>query len=153
MAKRYDASMKTWNQYSIVLDNVDIYVKPRREASDKSNTMHHMVQAIAVEDRVLSEVTDSSRQPIVNIENIQPSHVYPTDNDREAIEKLMCEKVVEILGEMPGVAKLDITIDHHHQHFEEMKRKSQQVQRIFVTCNAIIIWLMWFTKTPPEAVL
>lgn len=127
MAERYDASMKTWKEFNIVLDNVDIYVKPRREASNRSNTMHHMVQAIAVKDRVLTTKTNENRQPMVDIENLQPSHVYPTANDRKAVEQLMCDKIIDVLVEMPAVAKLGISIDHSHQHSAEMKQKSELV--------------------------
>ena len=59
LASRYDLELKEWiadgTKFSIVLDNVDSYVKPRRETKDKGNVMYHMVQAIAVADRVKDE--------------------------------------------------------------------------------------------------
>lgn len=131
MAQRYDIPMKSWEEFSIVLDNVDIYVKPRQETASKSNTMHHMVQAIAVKDRVLSELTNSSRQPLVEIEKLKPADIYPTADDKETIKMLMYDKVKEIISKMPAAAALDIKIQYTHQFSAEMKTKSEEVWRIY----------------------
>ena len=46
---------------NIVMDNVDMPVKPHNDDADKFNKMHHMVQAIAVKDRVFTQTEDDSR--------------------------------------------------------------------------------------------
>lgn len=125
MAARYDIPMNSWREFSIVLDNVDIYVKPRQETATKSNTMHHMVQAIAVEDRVFSD--HLRRQSLVDIDKLKPSVIYPTTQDQQAVRKLMFNKVLEILGTLPAAADLNIKVDHSHKYSAEMKKKSEQV--------------------------
>ena len=48
-----------------------MYVKPRRETNDKTNTMYQMVQAKAVDD--------TSKAPEVPISKVVPEDVYPTE--------------------------------------------------------------------------
>lgn len=129
IATRYDMEMKTWEQYNIVLDNVDIYIKPRRETASVSNKMFHMVQAIAVKDRVLTQKNDKSRQPLVNVDELLPHHAYPTDNDHKELQTLLRHKLEFIITQMPGLGHLagKTQTKKHHKYSDEMKKKSEQV--------------------------
>lgn len=140
LAKRHKVSLaQLENQYCVVLDNVDIYVKPRRETKDKSNTMHHMVQAIAVEERVQPPLS-VSRVPSIPVADIEPEDVYPTVDDGNVMKQLMYWKVVEILKEMPALKGVPLNLpSKRHLYTAEMSRKSKQVILIPTNCDEIFI--------------
>ena len=140
MARRYNVCMESWSQFSLVIDNVDIYVKPRRETADHSNTMHHMVQAIAVKDRVITSINNSTRLPMVPLKDITPADVYPNVDDISALRVLMVEETVALLGQMPALRKLNIKRQGTHEYSWAQKRKSEAVS--MVSCLSTI-WLLF----------
>ena len=128
LAGRWDVSLRTWPQFNIVMDNVDMLVKPRHDDSSKSNKMYHMVQAIAVEDRVLTQADDDSRQPAISIATLKPTDVYPDQSDTAFLRGLFINKVIQLLGEMPALQNLELTKKpKHHIYSKLMSKKSNMV--------------------------
>ena len=109
------------------MDNVDMLVKPRHDDSSKSNKMYHMVQAIAVKDRVLTQADDDSSQPAISVERLQLTDVYPDQSDQESLRGLFIDMVIQILGEMPALQNLDLTKPHKHMYSTQMSTKSDVV--------------------------
>lgn len=139
MAKRYDAHLKNWPQFSIVVDNVDMLVRPRREDSSKSNKMYHMVQAIAVKDRVITQIDDNSRLPTVSVQNIKPADVYPQQEDVKQLTELMISTVVRVLGEMPALEHLKLDqIPNIHKFSSQTSRKSHSVSNQIVATACLL---------------
>lgn len=131
LAGRFDAELQHWNDFSIVFDNVDMMVKPRREAADKSNQMYHMVQAIAVQDRVVAEPGACSKDPKTEVESITPQHVYPDNKDDKELRQLMVSAVVRILREMPALQTVEVAEEPPHRYTPQTSKKSRQVGKFF----------------------
>lgn len=137
MASRYAVDLDTWDEFGIVVDNVDIFVKPRREMSTKTNQMFHMVQAIAVEERVQASILDNA--PAISVDKIQPDDVLPSETDKSRVRNLMCSKVIQIWSTMPALKDIDVAPpQEHHQYSEHMSKRSNQV-RIQNQINLFII--------------
>ena len=133
LAKREHVDLSHWEesalQFGIVFDNVDILMRPRRESSKKANTMYHMVQAIAVQERVKA---DEKGPPLISIDNIKPSDVMVSSSDSAAMKDLMVQRVVHILAELPRLAAADITLaSEKHQYSEQMSKPSPMVRKQF----------------------
>lgn len=127
MAKRYNVDLNKFVEFGIVLDNVDMYVKPRAETAKTSNTMHHMVQAIAVEERVQPSVSDSNC-PAIPVENIQPKDIIPSLSDSERLKELMVKEVLRIWSEMPALKNVDFEeAEETHQYTAQMSQPSNLV--------------------------
>lgn len=136
MAADYKSTIDEWDrqlkQYAIVVDNVDIYTKPRRETAEKSNTMNHMVQAITVEERV-KPPTDLNSKPDIPVEDVQPQHVYPSEADEKDLRDLMTQKVIEVWSQIPALKDTKITPPvESHRFTTEMTRKTQHVSSLMV---------------------
>lgn len=129
IAKRYNVELQTWPDFCVVFDNVDAMIKPRRQTAEKQNVMTHMVQAIAVKDRVLPpDLSDpSSNKPNIAIEDVKPADLYPTPQDDLALSKLMVQMVLEVWSEMPALASHDLVEHRPHQYTEYTSKKSKQV--------------------------
>ena len=92
IAKR-DAQLKN---YGIVVDNVDLMTKPYHDKTEKSNTLHHMVQAIAVEERVRPSKYLRRKEHDKPVEDLKPADGVQTTQDTAKLLKMMVGKVTEI---------------------------------------------------------
>lgn len=130
IAKRHKVDMDDWKEFGVVLDNVDVYVKPRKESSEKTNKMHHMVQAIAVEERV-SPPADASKAPAINVDSIEPTDVYPSTGDELHLRQLMYTKILEMLTQIPALKDVPVELPSEEHPFSLFtSRKSQQVNSV-----------------------
>lgn len=134
LANRYDELLKQWDselkEYSVVLDNVDMLTKPRREMAEKGNRMNHMVQAIAVEERVQPSADNSSQE--VNVEEIRPTDVYPTSSDKLQLKEMMVKRLVAIWSELPAMK--NVPLDRSvvtHKYTPQMSQKTDYVSGMF----------------------
>lgn len=128
MAARYDIDLAKWQEFGIVLDNVDMFVRPRYETSARSNTMHHMVQAIAVEERVppISE----SQTPTIAVDRIQPADVIPSLSDAQRVRELMVNEILRIWTQIPALRDTEFEkADERHTYTEEMSGRSNLVSK------------------------
>ena len=132
MGKRVDVLIAKWDaqlkNYGIVVDNVDIMTKPRRDKTEKSNTMHHMVQAIAVEERVRPREDLRSKEQDIQVEDLKPADVVPTTQDTAKLLEMMVGKVTEIWSKIPALKGVKLTLpDESHQYTEQMSKKTDYV--------------------------
>ena len=105
MAQRWDILLQTWQQFNAVLGNAEMSVKPRHDDSSKSNKMYHMIQAIAVKDRVLPQV---DHEPNVPIDALKPADVYAKQSDIAHLKQLMLEIVVQMQAAKPALPSLNL---------------------------------------------
>ena len=145
---RSDTKVKKWQtekkQFGIVLDNIDVYVKPRRETAGKHNTMFHMVQAIAVQERIQPGREDQI-PPIIRIDEVSPEHVLPTDTHIERLHELLVDQVLKIWKGMPQFSDAAIhTNSEEHRYTSKMKKKSTVVS-VFILCASMQVSISVFT--------
>lgn len=141
LAKRYDVVLNKWDSelanYGIVLDNVDIMTRPRREKADVSNTMHHMVQAIAVEERIKTDPIYRLRQEIP-VENISPADVFPTAADDVKLQKMMVRMVLEVWSKIPALKCIELQLpDDTHQYTPQMAQKTNHVSHVHLILSLL----------------
>ena len=137
---RSDSKVKKWQtekkQFGIVLDNIDVYVKPRRETAGKHNTMFHKVQALAVEERIQPGREDQI-PPIIRIDEVAPEHVLPSDMHIEKLHKLLVDQVLKIWQGMPRFSDASIpTISEDHRYTSKMRKKTTVVS-VFILCASM----------------
>lgn len=128
IASGFDRDINTWKQdgkqFSIVFDNIDIYIRRRKESSTSTNLMQNMVQAIAVLDRIIS---DSSRDHL-KIDEVQPGHILPSEDDSQTLKKLMADEVLRIWSDIPVIKQLKLTsLTDQHDYSDMMRKKSEMV--------------------------
>lgn len=134
IADRYDLELIQWRkqceEYGIVFDNVDLLVRPRRETQSTANTMYHMVQAMAVKERVTTTGTGlDTTSPATTIDTIQPENVIPSNDDYRSIRSLMINQVLKIWAEMPCMTSLKLPIlSEQHEYSDVMKKRSEMVR-------------------------
>lgn len=128
LANQHHSMLAKWSaqkeQYAIVFDNVDIHIKPRQQSQNTSNTMHHMVQSMAVKERVQSSKTGG---PSVNVMQIQPHHLLPTTADHSTLKTLMIDQLLKIWKEMPAMQTVITPSSEKHPYTHRMKMKSEMV--------------------------
>lgn len=130
LANRYDELLKKWDQqlveYGIVIDNVDIMTRPRRQKEGKSNVMHHMIQGIAVQERV--STAPQEIQQTMSVEDVKPEDIYPTEAEHQQLRDKMVSEVIRIWSNLPALKEVPVTLrPETHTHTAEMTRKSEYV--------------------------
>lgn len=130
LAERHHVDLSQWVQqsleYSIVFDNVDIMMRPRRESSVNCNKMHHMVQAIAVQERVKNV---EKSPPLISIDEITPADVMVTSSDEKILKDIMVEQVKKMIAQCPGLAAVKVPLaNEEHEYSEAMTKKSPMVR-------------------------
>lgn len=68
---------------SIVFDNVNPFVKPRHQTSDKGNKLYSMCHGLMVRDRV--PTAHLSGKPAKTMTELTPSDILPSDTDHHAL--------------------------------------------------------------------
>ena len=114
--------------YGVVVDIIYIMTKPRRDKTEKSNTMHHMVQAIAVEERVRPSEDLRSKEHDIQVEDLKPADVVPTTQDTAKLLEMMVGKVTETWSKISALKGVKLTLpDESHQCTEQMSKKTDYV--------------------------
>lgn len=131
MATRYNVMLDKWKaelrEYSVVIDNVDIFVRPRRESKGKTNIMNHMVQAIAVDERV-APALDANNAPEIPIQDIKASDVYPTSTEDCALKEMMVSKVLQMIAQIPALKEVAMTLPSEtHKYTPQTSKKTTLV--------------------------
>lgn len=134
IASRFNIDLNRWvshdHQFSIVFDNVDIFIKPRMESSFKTNTMYHMVQAMAVKDRVRTAISDRS-PPYINLDNIEPSDLLPSETDVSELSSLMVNEVLKVWSEIDCLKGVKLPlVSKQHRYSSEMRNRSSMVKSL-----------------------
>lgn len=117
-----------WAGFKIVIDNIDMNIRPRYQTFERQTKSIHYVNAYAVRDRIDLSCSSSTE---VNSEVSIDSHL-PDDNDRENIlanfvilvGRILCE-LIPALKDIPNLSTQRIL----HQFTKEMDTKSEIVSR------------------------
>lgn len=130
LSSRTNFDLQHWiaqkTEFGIVFDNVDVLVRPRMESSNKSNNMFHMVQAIAVKERVVAQHTD--RGPLVLVDDLKPSHVVPSMIDYTNMKRMLVNEVMTIWSTIPALQRLKLPIESEkHTYSHLMSKRSELV--------------------------
>ena len=104
--------------YQLVMDNVDVIVHPRYTSRKQHGTDHHMVQMIAIQNRVKSHHLPNNDH-ITTVDKIDVSEFLPTVSD-----DIICENI-----------PAHITSPIYHKHMAELQQKSKIVSINYVLCT------------------
>lgn len=131
----FDQDLQVWkdeeNKFQIVFDNVDKHVKRRHQSSAKPNAFQHMVQAIALKDRVVT--TNLNLPPAKPIGDfIDPTLLFPSEEDCQVLVEGLSSLIRNIWAEhIPALEWMrpeqDLRHIYSHKFQDEMKQKSELV--------------------------
>lgn len=79
----------------IVFDNVNVYTKPCHQSAEKTNIMHNMVSAIAVEDRIDTTILPAT--PKCHADDLQHEHLLQDCEDKRNVSSFMVKEVLEFV--------------------------------------------------------
>ena len=121
-----------WAAFKLVIDNIDMNLRPRHQTFERQTQSIHYVNAYAVRDRI-----DFSRleNRMVNLENNQVSaeSLYPSAHDHSCIMANFAILAGRILHEsIPALNQMPNLITQHikHPHYKEMSSKSITVSEL-----------------------
>lgn len=144
MAANYDIPLRKMREegrpYVVVFDNVDKYIRPRHQSSTSSNKMVHMVQAIAVAERVnRSPQPHVPDEPEIQLEEINKQHLLPSTDDEASVRAMMVHQVKKAWRQhVPGLSWIDLD-DQHHAATESTTLKSVVVS----SCRPLVSLIDW----------
>lgn len=117
-----------WPGFKIVIDNLDMNLRPRHQTFERQTKSIHYVNCYAVRDRIdLSRFSASAHS---EQKEVSFASILPSDDDRKAIMdnfvllagRILCESIPQ-LQEIPHLATQHIL----HEHSNEMGCKSEIV--------------------------
>ena len=117
--------------FKLVIDNLDIFVRPRTETSQRHADSFHFVQMYAVRDRIdVSNFSDVSRLP--DISSVKVENVLPSNHDLEALKDnitvLVCRTARKYLQFFRKYVDSKGVPQHiTHKYTAEMSLKSEVV--------------------------
>ena len=120
------ATSQKWSGFKVVLDNIDMNLKPRHQTFERRTRSIHYVNAYAVLDRV--DLSNCST--LITDSEVSIASLLPTDNDRKNIldnfavlaGRMLCQCMPVFQG-IPGLETSHI----HHMYSEEMSSRSEIV--------------------------
>jgi hypothetical protein len=92
--------------------------------------MNHMVQAIAVSERVKPDasISQAARIPI---DDLKARDVYPTQSDDITLKEMMVAKVLEIIARLPALKEVPLkSPSESHKYSAETSKKTNIVSMI-----------------------
>lgn len=121
-----------WTGFKVVIDNIDMNLRPRHQTFERQTKSIHYVNSYAVRDRVdLSCCTAvTSRNTVVSIDSL-----LPNDTDRKKIMNNFVILAGRILIEsIPAFKEIPDLVTKHtlHQHSEEMNSRSEIVRGHYI---------------------
>ena len=117
-----------WSGFKLVIDNIDMNLRPRHQTFERQTKSIHYVNCYAVRDRVdLSSYSNTNIRHVVPIESL-----LPLEDDRRSIMgnfvilagRILCESI-PALCQIPHLATQHIL----HPHSKEMNSKSEIVRK------------------------
>ena len=122
---------KEWYGFKIVMDNLDMNIRPRYQTFERQTKSIHYVNSYALRDRVdLSQFQNVDHNPELDPE-ILYNAILPTDNDHQVLMANFAILAGRILAEViPALSAIPgLTTDHiEHPHSKEMSTKSEVVR-------------------------
>lgn len=123
-----DEDLKGWKDdastFNIVYDNVDKHVRSRH--TKNKNKMVHMVQGIAVKNRInFDEVADAA--PCVPMD-VPPSKIIPSPDDEGKLVAHMARLVRTVWSRRVAALEWMKPADHTHSRMTETSSKSEVVR-------------------------
>ena len=123
-----------WSGFKVVIDNIDMHIKPRHQTFERQARSIHYVNAYATLDRI--DLSDYSTQTTGG--EVSIASLLPTSSDRESVldnfavlaGRILCQ-CIPALQELTGLETSHI----HHTYSMEMNRKSDIVCNPHVTCK------------------
>ena len=115
--------------YQLVMDNVDVVVKARHPTRENYGKDYHMVQMMAVQNRVSAWHLPNSH-PIATIDTIESTDFLPNTTDNNKLKRDWTILSARMIREhIPALCQMMDTLPHVivHEHMTEMKEKSKVV--------------------------
>ena len=129
-----EQSHRTDNGYQLIMDNVDIIIHPRHTSREKHGTDLHMVQVIAVENRVNGHHLPNDG-PVATLSSVDIADFLPTLRDNQFLKKDWIVLIGNIISEhIPSLKWFSehIPAQIQHAHLTELQKKSKIVSSICV---------------------
>lgn len=118
--------------FQLVMDNVDIRVKARHTTRDNYGSDYHMVNILAVKDRVNAQHL-SNDFPNVNTDKLDLAEFLPSSEEDKSLKNdwsiLMGHIISEHLPHLKWMSK-ELPKQIPHDHMDEAKQKTKVVSRI-----------------------
>lgn len=123
---------KAWHGFKIVMDNIDMNIRPRHQTLEHRTKSLHYVNTYAVRDRIdLSQLQHVEHRPDLDPNMLDLyEKILPSSCDHERLLNNMAILVGRILVEaIPALSKIPgLTTDHiAHPYSKEMSSKSEVV--------------------------
>ena len=127
------AASNKWCGFKIVMDNIDMNIRPRHQTFERQTQSLHYVNSYAVKDRIdFSSFEHATVNTVTHPESLQDV-LLPSANDREALManfvilagRILCD-VIPALNKIPGLTTKHI----QHLYSKEMSSKSEIVSNV-----------------------
>lgn len=137
-AEIFDETKQQWKDsdvtFQIGFDNVDKRIGRREQTKLSPGKLHHMVQAVAIRDRVIA----NPGPPAFPIQSVDPDLLLPTEDDIGSVTEGFADMLRETWADMIPALEWMRPKQYKHQYSEQMKAKSEKVcmlTNLSVTCN------------------
>ena len=124
--------------YKLVIDNLDVFLRPRTETSQHHNNSLHFVHMYAVRDRI--NVSNHSNVPrFLGIESINLKDILPASSDLISLKKNVTTLLSRIVRKHMPYFRKHIeakAIPQHiqHKYSKEMSQRSEVVRHCCYIC-------------------
>ena len=125
---------RTDNGYQLIMDNVDIVLHPRHTSREKHGSDLHMVQMIAVQNRVNGHHLPNDK-PTSTMSSLDIAQFRPTLSDNKLLKQDWIVLIGNIISKhIPSLKWFNEHLPGHiqHAHMTELKRKSKIVSLCLV---------------------
>ncbi|XP_033638557.1 uncharacterized protein LOC117299208 [Asterias rubens] len=120
---------RTDNGYQLIMDNADIVLHPRHTSREKHGSDLHMVQMIAVQNRVNGHHLPNDK-PTSTMSSLDIAQFRPTLSDNKLLKQDWIVLIGNIISKhIPSLKWFNEHLPGHiqHAHMTELKRKSKIV--------------------------
>ena len=137
---------RTDHGYQLIMDNVDLVVHPRHTSREKYGTDLHMVQLVAVKNRVEGYHLPNDA-PIATPSSIDIDDFLPTIHDNNHLRYEWTVLIGNIISShIPALKWFSehIPVQLHHDHIVDLRKKSEVVRGICVWLGLFKIHVLLF---------
>ena len=131
-----DKTLKEWNGFKIVGDNLDLTIHPRNQTIQNQTKSLHYFHSYAVQDRInlsgFSNICSNIAPFSMNLHSLLPSN-----EDKEALVSNFAVLIARILVKhVPAFSVFSDVVPQHitHEYYAEMSAKSKVVCKCMIVC-------------------
>ena len=132
-----EAPVINYPTFKLVIDNLDLYIRPRSETSERHAESKHFVNVYAVKDRVLCSSIADTKLRSIDMATVNVEDVLPKDGDLDAMKQNIAIIVCRLVRRHMKFFRKNVSpkgVPKHitHQFSKEMAQKSEIVSFSYV---------------------